>query len=187
MMGTSDVRIALLRAINLGGGSSVAMTDLCALLTALGFTDVRTVLASGNLVFRATATVDDDELERSLETHFAKRLGLHTDVLVRTVPEWREIVARNPFPEEARRDPSHLVVVALRDAPTAARVAALQEGIKGPEVVRAVGRQTYVVYPAGIGRSKLTAAVLEKGLGTRGTGRNWNTVLKVAALAEAEG
>ena len=60
---------------------------------------------------------------------------------------------------------------------------ALQQAIKGREVVRAKGRFAYIVYPDGIGRSKLTSALIEKMLGTRGTGRNWNTVLKLAALA----
>jgi len=61
-------------------------------------------------------------------------------------------------------------------------VTALKAAIRGPELVRAQGKQLYLIYPAGIGRSKLTAALIEKHLGTRGTGRNWNTVLKLAAL-----
>ena len=71
----------------------------------------------------------------------------------------------------------------LKAAPPPEAVAALQGSIAGRELVRAVGRQAYVVYPDGIGRSRLTNAVIEKRLGTRGTGRNWNTVLKLAALA----
>jgi len=64
-------------------------------------------------------------------------------------------------------------------------VAALQAAIKGREVVRAKGRHAYIVYPDGIGRSRLTNVMIEKKLGTRGTGRNWNTVLKLAALTGA--
>ena len=73
--------------------------------------------------------------------------------------------------------------MAMKDAPDAAAVSALQAAIEGPESVRADGRQLYVVYPAGIGRSKLTLKLIEKQLGTRSTGRNWNTVLKIAAMA----
>lgn len=62
---------------------------------------------------------------------------------------------------------------------------ALQAALTGPEVVRAEGRQAYIVYPNGIGRSRLTHTVIEKKLGTRGTSRNWNTVLKLRALADA--
>ena len=71
----------------------------------------------------------------------------------------------------------------LKDAPDAKDVAALQAAITGPEIVRARGRQAYIVYPAGIGRSRLTITLIERKLGTRATGRNWNTVLKLGALA----
>lgn len=73
----------------------------------------------------------------------------------------------------------------LKDAPTETAVKALQRAIEGPEIVRANGRQLYIVYPAGIGRSRLTNRLIEDKLGTRGTGRNWNTVLKLGALATA--
>jgi len=72
----------------------------------------------------------------------------------------------------------------MKEAPDRDDVAALQSAITGREVVRAKGRHAYVFYPDGIGRSRLTSALVEKKLGTRGTGRNWNTVLKVGALAE---
>jgi uncharacterized protein (DUF1697 family) len=180
-METRDVRIALLRAVNLGSKSTIAMANVREMLVALGFADARSLLASGNLVFRATTSGSD--LEALLEAQLTKRFGLRTDVLVRTLPEWREVIERNPFPQEAKRDPSHLVVMALKSAPNDAQVRGLQAAITGPEVVRAVGRHAYLVYPAGIGRSPLTTAVIEKALGTRGTGRNWNTVLKLEALA----
>jgi uncharacterized protein (DUF1697 family) len=64
-----------------------------------------------------------------------------------------------------------------------ARVEALRSAIRGREIVRAVGKQLYIVYPDGIGRSRLTVALIENKLGTRGTGRNWNTALKLAAAA----
>ena len=94
----------------------------------------------------------------------------------------KAVVADNPFPNEAKNDPGHLLVVVLKDAPDRAAVAALQKAIKGREVVKAKGRQAYIVYPDGVGHSKLTMTLIEKTLGTRGTGRNWNTVLKLRAL-----
>ena len=96
--------------------------------------------------------------------------------------EWEKIVARKPFPEEAKKDPSHLVVVFLKTAPPAKRVEALRAAIVGPEIICCDGKQLYVVYPAGMGRSKLTGALIEKKLDSRGTARNWNTVLKLLAL-----
>ena len=176
--------IALLRAVNLGPHNKVAMADLRGLLDELGMEDPRTLLQSGNLVFRSDAS-KTEELERRLEKEAKARLGLNTDFFVRTAEEWSAVIEGNPFPEEAESDPSHLLVFALREAPKPAAVKALQEAIRGREVVRASGRHAYITYPDGIGRSRLTNAVIEKHLGTRGTGRNWNTVLKLQALAES--
>lgn len=177
--------IALLRGINVGGHKLVAMADLRNLLTQLGFADVRSLLQSGNLVFRGGSR-RGSRLERLLETEVERRLGLQSDFFVRTAEEWSEVVARNPFREEARRDPGHLVVMLLKAPPEAPSMKALQAAIQGPEVVRASGNYIYIVYPDGIGRSRLTNALIEKKLGTRGTARNWNTVLKLHALANSQ-
>jgi uncharacterized protein (DUF1697 family) len=174
--------IALLRAINLAGLNTVAMTDLRELMTSLGLEDVTTLLQSGNAVFRSTKPADG--LERLLERAAEQQFGSRIEFFVRTAAEWKAMIGANPFPSEAKADPGHLLAVTLKAAPTAAKVDALQKAIKGREVVRAKGRCAYIVYPDGVGRSKLTSALIEKTLGTRGTGRNWNTVLKLAALAE---
>ncbi len=176
--------IALLRAINVGGTKTIAMADLRAFVEALGFDDARTLLQTGNVVFEGKAQ-GAAAIERLLESEAAKRLDLQTDFMIRTDKELAAIITRNRFPNEAKRDPSHLVVQFMKDAPTAAAVKSLQGAIKGPETVRAIGKQLYVVYPDGIGRSKLTAKLMEDKLGTRATGRNWNTVLKLAALTDS--
>lgn len=176
--------IGLLRAVNLAGRNKVRMADLRDLLAGLGMEDPRTLLQSGNVVFR-TASRAAAQLERTLEREAEKRLGLRTDFFVRTTREWKAVIAGNPFPEEAERDPGHLLVVALKEAPGGAEVKGLQQAIKGRESVCADGRCAYIYYPDGVGRSRLTTAVIEKHLGTRGTARNWNTVLKLGALAGA--
>jgi uncharacterized protein (DUF1697 family) len=180
----TTVHIALLRAVNLGPHNRVAMSDLRDVLVALGFDDARTLLQSGNLVFTSGARKGAD-LERLLHAEASKRLGLGTDFFVRTAKEWGAIISNNPFPKEAKRDPGHLVVMVLKDAPNAKAVKALQAAITGPEIVHAKGRQAYIVYPNGIGRSRLTNSFIETRLATRGTCRNWNTVLKLNALARA--
>jgi uncharacterized protein (DUF1697 family) len=176
--------LAFLRAVNVAGHQSVGMAALRELLAALGLADGQSLLQSGNLLFRAPAQ-ESGALERRLQKEAAARLSLQTDFFVRTAAEWKAVIARNPFPAEAKADPAHLVVVVLAGAPGAASVSALRAAISGREQVRAVGRQAYIVYPDGIGRSRLTAALIEKKLGARGTARNWNTVLKLGALAAA--
>lgn len=174
--------VALLRGINVGGHKQVAMAGLRDLCTELGLADVRSLLQSGNFVFRGGAR-DGRQLERLLEAEAGKRLGLQTDFFVRSAEEWRAVVEGNPFPQEAKRDPSRVLVMFLKDAPVPGGVHALQAAVTGAETFRVRGREAYFVYPDGIGRSRLTSALVEKKLGISGTGRNWNTVLKLAALA----
>jgi uncharacterized protein (DUF1697 family) len=174
--------IAVLRAINLGAHNRIAMADLRAMLEKLGFEEPKTIVLSGNVVFRG-ASASSEKVEALLEAASTKHLGVTTDYFVRTAKEWQAIIAANPFPAEAKNDPGHLVMMCLRDAPAPAAVKALQAAIKGRETVHAKGKSAYFVYPDGIGRSKLTIQMIEKAFGTRGTARNWNTVLKLGELA----
>jgi uncharacterized protein (DUF1697 family) len=171
--------VALLRAVNVGGRKAV-MAELRDWLADLGFEDPRSLLQTGNLVFRSQPT--GGQLEVLLEKEAVAKLGFATDFIVRTAGEWRAAVDANPHPEMAECDPAHLVVMAMKSAPEAAAVAALQAAIKGPEVVKVAGRELYITYPDGIGDSKLTGAVIERRLGVRGTARNWNTATKLLAM-----
>jgi uncharacterized protein (DUF1697 family) len=170
-----------LRGINVGGRNKVPMAELRALLEREGFADAATLLQSGNAVFTGDAK-PAAALEGHLEKAIAKSMKVECDCIVRTSKEWTALIAANPFPAEAKRDPAHLLVVLLKAAPVAATVTGLRSAIKGRETIASFGRQLYAVYPDGIGDSKLTLPLIEKHLGTRGTGRNWNTVLKVAEL-----
>jgi uncharacterized protein (DUF1697 family) len=175
--------VTVLRAINLGAHNRIAMADLQAMLAKIGCEDPRTLLVSGNAVFRSTAT-SSAKLEQLLEQASVKHLGVATDYFVRSAKEWQALIADNPFPAEAKTDPGRLLMMCLRDTPTAAAVMALQAAARGGERIRAKGKQAYFVYPDGVGASKLTITLIEKVLGTRGTGRNWNTVLKLGELTK---
>jgi uncharacterized protein (DUF1697 family) len=174
--------VALMRAVNVGGRNVIGMSDLRELAAQLRLDAPRTLLQSRNLVFR-TAARSTADLERLLESEAAARLGLETDVMVRRAADWQAIIEGNPFLRQAPDDPGHLLVMIFKKAPKAADVTALRASISGREVVEAVGAHAYLVYPDGIGRSRLTTALIERTLGTRGTGRNWNTVVKLGALA----
>ncbi|HXQ10696.1 MAG TPA: DUF1697 domain-containing protein [Caulobacteraceae bacterium] len=176
-----SVVIALLRAVNVGG-RSLRMVELVSLARDLGFAQPRTFAQSGNLVFE-TKDAPDADLERRLEAEAEVRFGFAIDFVVRSAAEWRALIANNPFLDTARDDPSHLLVMPLRAAPPTDALDALRTAIKGREEVALTGRDAYLVYPNGIGRSKLTIQVIERHLRTRGTARNWNTALKLAAMA----
>jgi len=175
--------VALLRAVNLAGRNRVGMADLREVAEGMGYAEPRTLLQSGNLLLRGPAR-PAVALERDLREAAKKKLGMEIDFFVRSAAEWRALVAKNPFPREAKSDPGHLIAIALSGAPGGAELTALEAAITGRERVRLAGRTAYAVYPDGVGRSKLTMALIERKLGVRGTGRNWNTVLKLAALLD---
>lgn len=177
--------VALLRAVNLGPHNKVSMANLREIAGELGFANAKTLLQSGNLVFEDPKSRKPAELERLLEKAVADKCGVTTEIFVRDAFEWAKIVDANPFTDEAKKDPGHLVIACGRQKIPADRVAALQRAIPGREKVRAVDRELYVYYPDGIGRSRLTASLMAKHLGgSAGTGRNWNTVQRIRALLD---
>lgn len=172
--------VALLRAVNVGGRTQVPMAKLKAIAESLGLAEPRTLLQSGNLVFR-TDRSDVAVLEQTLVAAIADAFGYGADVLLRDTAAWEAAMAANPFGEEARRDPGHTLLMALRTAPAEDAAAALTGAATGDERVAVVGEHAYLVFPAGISKTKLTNVRIERLLGTRGTARNWNTVEKIAA------
>jgi uncharacterized protein (DUF1697 family) len=175
-------RIALLRGVNLGPSRRVAMADVRAALEAAGFDDVRSLLQSGNLVLDAAGT--EAETEAATEAALLAGLGLATDVVVRSPQAWRAMIDANPFASEAKTDPGRLMAMVLKSKPAVGAEAAVN-AIDGPERARIIGREAFIHYPDGQARTKVMGARLDKALGVRGTGRNWNTVLKLAEMAEA--
>ncbi len=159
------------------------MGDLREMCAAMGLENARTLLQSGNLVFQ-TEKPNVADLEKRLEAESAERLALKTDFFVRTTSDWKKIVKANPFAEAAKDDPGHLLVVFLKSGPDKDKFEALSAAVKGREEIRAGDRCAYITYPDGVGRSKLTIGVIESKLGTRGTGRNWNTVVKIATMLD---
>ena len=168
--------IALLRGVNVGGHRKLPMAELRDALEEIGYQEVKTLLASGNLVFEAKGKAAS--IEAKLEADLKKAFGLTTEVMVRDPKEWAAIIEANPFLKEAKKDPSHLVVVALKAKPPADAVKALAS-YEGPELVKVHQREAYVFYGDRMADSKLNLSKLGSG-----TARNWNTVLKLQAMVE---
>jgi uncharacterized protein (DUF1697 family) len=177
------LRVALLRGVNVGGAKKVAMAELRAMFEALGFTDVKTLLQSGNVVFRAGAEAEAD-LEAHLEAATEKRLGLKTSYLVRDAKAWRAIIDANPFPKEAQAEPSRTLVTVGRAAMPAEALDAVRAAMKPHEKLAAVERQVYAYFGEGMGQSEAAEVLNRKAIKAIATGRNWNTVLKIAALLD---
>ena len=164
--------IALLRAINVGGTGTLAMTDLKSLCEGLGLTDVRTYIQSGNVVFGCAWA--EGHIKAALETALLNRLGKHIVVLVRSANEMSTVLNRNPFPSAQGNKVS---VLFFNQALKKAAVAAIT--IPDNEEIRLAGREVYVHYPNGMGRSKLKLSSL--GIATS---RNIDTVAKLVEMTK---
>jgi uncharacterized protein (DUF1697 family) len=174
--------VALLRGVNLGGHHCVKMESLRALYERLGFSDVSTYIQSGNVVFSAAPKQLDGAIAR-IERAFTEEFGFAAPTALRTTAEMREVIARSPFTGRGL-DPAKMVVSFLSVAAQAQAVAGALAGYTGPEEVVALGRELYIHFPDGMGRSKLPIARIEKALGGTGTIRNWNTINKLLEMAE---
>jgi uncharacterized protein (DUF1697 family) len=175
------VYVSLLRGINVGGNKLIKMDRLKALCERLGFESPKTLLNSGNVVF-ATDERIRKKLTATLEDAIEQEIGFRPTVVIRSAAELQKVVERNPFPKMAKADPGHLVWMAFAAKPDTAAKARLAAVCSGPEEIEIAGEDAYITYPNGIGRSKLTNALLEKHFGVAGTARNWNTATKLLEL-----
>lgn len=173
--------VSLFRGINVGGHHVVKMTDLKALHESLGLHNVSTYIQSGNVVFQSD---DVDSAHIRLEDSFEARFGFHAEVFVRTLDELNDIIEKTPFQGHDSKEPKWIAVVFLAMAPDETAQAAFLQTYVGPEEIHIIGKQMYVYYPDGMGRSKLTSTLIEKKLKTFGTARNWNTVLQLQKMME---
>ncbi len=179
----STVQIALLRAVMPTGKNKVPMGDLRRVLAGLGFQDVRTLLTSGNAIFRSAGPTGP-ELESILERQIAKEIGPELDVIVRDADAWSKIVAGNPFPDESERMPSRVLATVFKTRPGLEQARAFEAAVTGPERAKIVDDVAWVVYADGVAGSRLTPAFWKRHLGAlTGTARNWNTVQKIAEVA----
>jgi uncharacterized protein (DUF1697 family) len=163
--------VALLRAVNVGGTGKLPMSELKSICEELGFTSVRTYIASGNVVFASRKS--DAAIKSALEKRLASYAGKAVGVLVRSAAEMAEVSAKNPFPKAA---PNRTVAIFLDDAPPKDTIAAAR-GCKDEEI-KLGKREIYVHYGEGMGQSKLAIPAAKTG-----TARNMNTVATLAGMA----
>jgi uncharacterized protein (DUF1697 family) len=183
-MVTMSVVIAMLRAVNVAGHQKLNMEALRALCGGLGLRDVQTYIQSGNLVFRED-TGDAEALPRKIEEGIHRKYGFRPGVIVRTTSELRKVISNNPFAGRPEVAPNRLLVVFMAGTPAReARERVLAIPYE-PEELHIKGRELYIYYPDGMARPKVPLARIEKLLATPSTGRNWNTVNKLLAMAEA--
>jgi uncharacterized protein (DUF1697 family) len=157
------------------------MDELRAALEAAGLRGVSTVLQSGNILFDAVGS--EAAAARAIRRAIAEAFGLDVGVIVRTAAAMHRIAEANPFLAGGeRRDPVTLHVAFLDEEPAAGPAARLDPERSPPDGFVLRGRDVYLSYPHGSGRSKLTLDYLERTLGVAATARNWRTVQRLDGL-----
>ena len=156
------------------------MAELRALCGEIGWSEVRTYIQSGNVLFRAPG--ETAELEARLEDGIRERFGLAVPVIVRSGSEWPGLVASNPFDDAARDEPNRLMLCLSKEPPDPDCEQALQERAMDGERVRLVGQALWIHYAAGAGTSKLAPSLINRLVGSPVTARNWRTGVQLQRM-----
>ena len=166
--------VALLRAVNVGGTGKLPMTELKAICESVGFSQVRTYIASGNVVFDSDLT--ESKVKAALEETLQAYAGKPVGVMVRTGPQLAQVLADNPFAEGPG---NRVVAIFLDESPPED---ALEQAVNQADDEKTAlgGREIYVWYGAGMADTKLRIPAAKSG-----TARNMNTVAKLAQMAGA--
>ena len=175
--------IALLRGINIGGHHKIKMDALLKLCESLGFQSVQTYLQSGNVIFRSR---DDNaaRVSKKIQDAIERKAGFRIDVMLRTITELREAIARNPFANRRGIEPNKFGLTFLEQAPSREQRENLLKLNITPEELHLEGRELYIYFTNGMARPSFSPPVIERTLKTPGTTRNWNTVSKLLEIAE---
>ncbi|WCK03514.1 DUF1697 domain-containing protein [Agrobacterium tumefaciens] len=168
--------VALLHSIVLGPGRRLIIADLRAMAEDLGFAECRTLVATGNLVFR-TEAAPVREIEDRLERAFEARFGKHVDILVRSGGDWLKLAADNPF---ADGNPPDVCVRVMR-APLDNSVIDFLERYRDREKITLAGGDLWIDFCSKPSESRLLSVLTTKRLGV-GTTRNANTVNGLAEM-----
>ncbi len=173
------LKVALMRSIVING-QRVKMADARMLTERIGGTAVQSVIATGNLLFRSEKA--PRVIERELEAECEAFYGRATEIVVKTAEQWRSLLAANPFPGEAARTPSRLLVWAMRDPVPDSGIEQLRRRAAGGERIERTREGDFYVWfgETPISESRMASGFGLKALGAVGTNRNWNTATRIA-------
>lgn len=161
------------------GGVRAPVGEQRAMATEMGLGNPRTLQASGNLVVETGMATD--VLEAAVEAEMARRFDVKIAAMARTPDQWAKLIAANPFPDEAADHPSKVVAMVMKDGIKDGALDTVQILCRDGEAVETVDGVLYFWFPRGQGDSEIFKKATPKMLGM-GTGRNWNTVLKLGQM-----
>jgi uncharacterized protein (DUF1697 family) len=175
--------VALMRGVNVGSTRKLPMAELRALAVKIGLQRPQTYIQSGNLIVDADLAAD--EVRALLEGAIAKRFGLRIDVIVRPAAQWHRYLAANPFADDAATVPKMLYLYLSCEACNPRAAAALAPKAQAGERIAVAAGALWIDYGTnGVARSKLAPLLVDKACGSPATGRNWNSVLKIADMID---
>jgi uncharacterized protein (DUF1697 family) len=178
-----DVLISMLRGVNLGPHNRIKMDDLRALYESLKLQDAQTYVQSGNVVFR-TKEKNAAKLAQRIQDAIGKKFGFRPEVIVRTIEELRQALDSNPFRKRHDIESSKLLITFLSAEPAVEAQTTIRNLKVQREELHLMGRELYIYFPDGIGKSKVPWSSVEKLLKVTGTARNLNSVIKMLEMAE---
>lgn len=177
------ILISFLRGINVGGHAIIKMDALRSLYVSLKLSDPQTYVQSGNVIFRTeerNLNLISDRIQRAIQ----KTFGCCPEVILRSRTDLHGVIARNPFSGRSDIEPGKLLISFLAGKPPAGAQKVLAPLAVGREELHLVGRELYVYFPNGAGKSKLPWSRLDKVLQSPATARNWNSVTKILEIAD---
>ena len=175
-----STHVVLLRGINVSGHNRLPMADLREIAASIGLAEPETYVQSGNLV--VSTDLDEVEIAERLQAAITDRFGLDAPVVSRSADEFAAVANSHPF-ESLGLDDRFLQVAFLDRVPDADVSELIDTADYEPDRLEARGRELYLAYPNGSGRSKLNHSLLERKLGVTVTTRNWKTVGRLAEIA----
>ncbi len=174
--------VSLLRGINVGAQKSLPMETLRGIYTGLGFTNVRTYVQSGNVVFDSQDQ-NRSELVSRIEAHIEHTCGYHVELFIRQSDEIQRILTHNPFLTVRNEDPDKLHVSFYYQAPSEIVLGKLTSPSGTTDEFALAEMAVYLFCPNGYGKTKLSNSFFERKLGIHVTTRNWNTVNAMYRIA----
>jgi uncharacterized protein (DUF1697 family) len=177
------VLISMLRGVNLGPHNRIKMDLLRTMYDSLQLEDPRTYVQSGNVIFR-TKEKNTAKLARKIQDAIEMTFKCRPEVILRTTGELRKAIAASPFANRRNLEPAKILVTFLAAEPPPEAHENLAKLRSHPEEIHLNGRELYIYFPNGAGKSKLPWSQVERFLRVTGTARNWNSVTNILAMAE---
>jgi len=165
------------------GHNSIKMTDLSLLYKRLGYTENKTYIQSGNVIFKDKGLLTEKEIAQQIEAEILRKFSYTVPVMIRNISELQSLSKNNPYLSEPGFDASKMAVVFLHDEVTDLQIEKMRNVNYPPDKYQLSGREIFIYCPNGFGRTKLYTNFFEDKMKVTGTARNWKTITTILGLA----